>query len=100
MVECRTPAPGRAGVTRVPAWKYAAVRQAILEAVTAAGPEGLAFALLPDAVAARLTGTVRDRLGSVRWHVTTVKLNMEVEGELRRLPGHRSQRLTLGPGSG
>ena len=32
-VACRTPAEGRDGVTRIPAWKYAAVRRAILNLV-------------------------------------------------------------------
>jgi hypothetical protein len=52
-VACRTPAEGRDGVTRIPAWKYAAVRRAILHAVDAAGAEGLRFADLPAAVRAR-----------------------------------------------
>jgi hypothetical protein len=43
-IACRTPAQGRDGVTWIPAWKYAAVRRAILHAVDAAGAEGLRFA--------------------------------------------------------
>ena len=62
--------------------------------VAGAGAEGFAFSGLADAVRDRLTADILDRLGSVGWHVTTVKLNMEVEGELRRLPG-APQRLVL-----
>jgi len=36
------------------------------------------------------------RLGSVGWHTTTVKLNMEVKGELQRLSGVNPQRLIRG----
>jgi hypothetical protein len=59
-VACRTPAEGRDGVTRIPAWKYDAVRRAILHAVDAAGAEGLRFADLTGAVRARLSqGSLR-----------------------------------------
>ena len=30
-VECRTPNPGKPGITRIPKWKFDAVRAAILE---------------------------------------------------------------------
>ena len=94
-VECRTPAEGRDGVTRIPRWKYDAVRSAILGAVGAAGADGLPFRDLKAAAAERLSEGERARLGSLGWHVTTVKLNMEVEGELLRLPGVSPQRLVL-----
>ncbi|MDJ0825002.1 MAG: hypothetical protein QNJ16_05805 [Rhodobacter sp.] len=87
VVACRTPAEGRDGVVNVPTWKYAAVRQAILAVVAEAGPEGVRFSALAGAVKARLPDHVLARLGSVGWHVTTVKLNMEVESELVRLKG-------------
>ena len=92
-VACRTPAEGRDGVTVIPRWKYDAVRDAILDALVHAGPQGLAFAKLPNAVAARLPPEKKARLGSVGWHVTTVKLNMEVEGELARKTGVVPQQL-------
>ena len=86
-VACRTPAEGRDGVTNIPRWKYEAVRGAILEAVDEAGPRGLPFAKLPNAVKDRLRDETLERLGSVGWHVTTVKLEMEVAGEIRRRRG-------------
>ena len=82
-VACRTPAEGRNGATNIPKWKFDAVRAAILDA--AAAP--VAFADLPEAVEARLAPADRERLGSLGWHVTTVKLELEVRGELERLPG-------------
>ncbi len=83
-VPCRTPAEGRDGVTRIPRWKYETVSRAIRDAVRDAGPDGLPFADLPNAVRGRLDATALDRLGSVNWHVTTVKLEMEVKGEIAR----------------
>lgn len=86
-VACRTPAEGRDGVTAIPKWKYDAVRGAILGAVDAAGPTGLPFAQLPNAVRDRLRAETVERIGSLGWHVTTVKLEMEVAGEIARMRG-------------
>ncbi len=83
-VPCRTPAEGRDGVTPIPRWKYETVSRAIREAVREAGPEGLPFAELANAVRGRLDPQALDRIGSVNWHVTTVKLEMEVQGEIAR----------------
>jgi Family of unknown function (DUF6958) len=94
---CRTPSKGRAGVTNIPTWKYDALRDAILAAIGAAGADGLAFSELPEAVKSRLSPDQLARLGSVGWHVTTVKLNLEVEGEIARMPGVVPQRLILVP---
>jgi len=93
-IACRTPTTGRDGVTNLLSWKFEAVRTAILDAVGGAGPEGLAFADLPGAVAARLAPEALARLGSVGWHTTTVKLELEVRGEIRRT-GASPQRLVL-----
>ncbi len=92
---CRTPADNKPGVVNIPTWKYDVVRRAILHAIEAAGPEGVTFGSLPGAVRARLSDDTLARLGSVGWHTTTVKLNMEVEGEVRRVTGKGPQRLVL-----
>ena len=86
-VGCRTPAEGRDGVTNIPAWKYALLERLIREVVAEAGEAGLPFSQLRAAVAARLSEEEAARLGSVGWHATCVKLEMEVRGDLRRLPG-------------
>lgn len=95
-VLCRTPTPGREGGTRIPRWKFDMVRKAILHAVAGAGPEGLPFSQLPGAVKARLSADGLARLGSLGWHVTTVKLELEVRGEIERVPGATPQRLVAG----
>ena len=95
-VACRTPAKGRDGVTNIPRWKYEAVRDAILTVLNEAGSDGFLFKDLSKAVGDHLTDEQRAQLGSLGWHTTTVKLNMEVEGEIRRMEGVSPQRLTLG----
>ena len=81
-VACRTPAAGRDGVTNIPAWKFDAVRGAILEAL-AGGP--VLYKDLNAAVEVRLDRQTLDDLGKLGWHVVTVKLEMEVRGEIERL---------------
>lgn len=94
-IACRTPTDGKGGVTNIPAWKYDCVRRAVLHAVEAAGPDGLAFGALVPEVRKRLSDHDLRRLGSLGWHVTTVKLNMEVEGEIMRAPGVNPQRIVV-----
>ena len=92
---CRTPTKGRDGTTNIPLWKYDAVRRAILDAVGNAGRKGMPFKNLPQAVRERLTEEERENLGSVSWHTTSVKLEMEVAGELKRLDQKGPQHLVL-----
>lgn len=92
-ISCRTPTEGRDGVTRIPLWKYRLLRGAILEVLTERGALGLRFGELADALRERLAREDLDRLGSLNWHMTVVKLNMEVEGEIRRLAGRGPQRI-------
>lgn len=98
-VACRTPTKNKSGQTAIPRWKFDAVRDAVLAAVVAAGPDGLAFSALPAAVGERLSDDERARLGSLGWHVTTVKLELEVRGELARLPGTPQRLIVPGLGS-
>jgi hypothetical protein len=90
-VFCETPTPGKQG-TRIDRWKYDAVRAAILESLPQGG-EGLLFEQLPDQVKAHLNEDVREKLGSIPWYTTTVKLDLEVRGEISRLPNVTPQRL-------
>jgi hypothetical protein len=83
-VACRTPAKGRDGVTNIPEWKFEAVRNA-LRAVLSGGE--VPFQGLSDRVRTQMTDDDLERLGSVGWHVTTVKPELEVRGEIERLPG-------------
>ncbi len=72
------------------------MRAAVLTAIAASGPDGVAFADLPGQVQGQLDDDQLVRLGSVGWHTTSVKLNMEVEGEIKRLPKVTPQRLIIG----
>ncbi|MBL9138041.1 MAG: hypothetical protein JNK85_19395 [Verrucomicrobiales bacterium] len=90
-VECRTPTPGKKP-TRIEAWKYATVRRAILALVPRRG-DGIPFARLPDLVRRKLSRQDLKRLGSVPWYTTTVKLDLEVRGELMRVPNLKPQHL-------
>lgn len=92
-VICRTPTEGREGVTRIPRWKYDCIRRAILETLDESETGIVRFKDLCEAVRGRLTSNQLAKLGSVMWHVTSVKLNMEVEGELMRVPGAKPQAL-------
>ena len=89
---CRTPTPGRHGETRIPGWKFDTVRGAILD-VLADGP--VPFGKLTQRVRELLDGESLARLGSVGWHVTAVKLELEVRGEIRRQDGSGPQILEL-----
>lgn len=95
-VACRTPAEGRDGATNIPKWKFDMPQRAISAAVADAGPEGLLFKDLKEAVRPRIEAGDLERLGSLGWHVTTAKLEMEVRGELIRLNGPGPQRIVLG----
>ncbi len=90
-VLCQTPAPGRKG-TQIAEWKYLAVRKALLRAIPK-HPKGIAFDDLPERVEKLLSPDHRARLGSVVWYTVTVKLHLEVIGEIERLPGVSPQRL-------
>lgn len=93
---CRTPTKGRDGTTTIPTWKYKSVRQAIIESIEQSETGSIAFKDLAQAVKTKLTPDQLSALGSVGWHVTTVKLNMEVEGEISRVPDLSPQRLVKG----
>ena len=90
-VLCENPDPGKQG-TRIPKWKYDAVRTAILASVTEADG-GLPFKELARQVRERLPKAVLDKLGSATWFVTVVKLDLEAKGTLERVPGSKPQRL-------
>jgi hypothetical protein len=88
---CATPTPGKSN-KRIDRWKYEAVRKAILAALPRHG-EGMFCADLPDQVERRLSAGDRSRLGVVKWYTATVKLALEVRGEIVRVPGSKPQRL-------
>ena len=85
---------GKEGV-RIERPKYVEMRQALL-AVTAVSGEGTLFKDLPHLVAPRLDRAVFPKEASVKWYVTTVKLDLEARGELVRVKGATPQRLLRG----
>jgi len=92
-VLCQTPTPGKQP-TRIDRWKYDLVHAAI-QAVVPHNETGIEFRDLPTLVKQRLAPSDLEKLGSVSWYTTTFKLDMEVKGELERVPGSKPQRLRL-----
>jgi len=90
-VQTRHPDPTKS-MPAIDRWKYEAVRQAILTAVPKTG-EGLPFKELPGRVRDLLAPESLADLGSVSWYTTTVKLDLEARGEVKRVSGSGPQRL-------
>lgn len=70
--------------------KYDVMRQAILDALRVHGE--MTFTDLTDDVRRNLESTFE---GSINWYVTTVKLDLEARGEIKRIPNRTPQRLRL-----
>jgi hypothetical protein len=90
---CETPTPGKKP-TRIHKWKYDLLRNIILD-ILADSADGVEFRSLPCLIDTRLSPDQRTNLGSVSWYTTSVKLDMEVKGDIARVPGSRPQRLRL-----
>jgi hypothetical protein len=90
-VLCETPTPGKQP-TRIARWKYDLVRSAILAEVQA-DENGVEFNRLSERVERHIPPDKLKQLGSISWYTTTVKLDMEVKGEIERVPGTSPQRL-------
>ena len=90
-VICYTPTPGKQP-TRIDGWKFECVRDAILLALPEQG-EGVLFKQLPALVAGLLSPQDKQKLGSVSWYTTTVKLHLETTEEIVRVLGASPQRL-------
>jgi len=80
------PDPGKSG-TSISRVKYEQIRQAIISTLQHSGQ--LTFTELRKAVEAQLEGQFD---GSISWYYTTVKLDLEARGIVRRL-GTRSPQL-------
>jgi hypothetical protein len=70
--------------------KYEIIRKAILSILRA--QKEMTFMKLSSAVEKELNG---DFEGSVMWYVTTVKLDLEARGEVKRVPHSRPQLVKL-----
>lgn len=91
-VPCRTPTPGRDGVTNVPKWKFDLMQGHVLT-VLADGP--MTSNELKKAVQTKLSEAELTELGSLGWHLCTVRLEMEVRGEIARVAGKGPLKLRL-----
>ncbi len=89
-ITCETPTPGK-NPTRIDTWKYDLVSAAILEILPQA-PPGIPFKELPSLVGEKL-GESREKVGSMAWYTTTVKLNLEVKGKIKQVDGLKPQHL-------
>ncbi len=83
------PDPTKQGI-RIEKAKYDVVRGAILENLRACGP--MTFTQLAELVEDQLQANFD---GSVMWYYTTVKLDMEARGELRRVPKSKPQLIEM-----
>jgi hypothetical protein len=93
-VNCRTPSAGEQP-TRIPAGEFELLRAAILETLPRQSP-GVCFEDLPAMVQRQLTPAQRREIGSLNRHVSTVKVELEARGEIRRVAGASPQRLLCG----
>ncbi len=80
---------GKSGVN-VSRAKYDVVRQAITTALSS--QDNMTFTELLQKVEEQLAGNFD---GSIPWYTTTVKLDLEARGVIRRLPRRSPQRLQL-----
>jgi hypothetical protein len=90
-ISCRKPTPGKQP-TNIPRWKFDLLRKHLL-AMVPDQPTGIRTSQLPAMIRTRLSPKELESLGSVNWHVTTVKLELEVRGEIERIKGVSPQRL-------
>ena len=70
--------------------KYVVMRDAILENLKRDG--SMTFTELAALIEDQLQGSFD---GSVMWYFTTVKLDLEAHGDLRRVPASKPQRIEL-----
>ncbi len=90
-IEALNPKPGT-GVTRVNKERYDATRRALL-AVIPRSKSGVPFGDLPDLVMEQLPNQTLPGGGSIMWHVTTIKLDLEARGLIERVEGAKPQRV-------
>ncbi len=83
------PERGKQGVN-ISRQKYDLVREVIVAVARKRGE--ITFPDLTDDVRQRLAGIFD---GSVPWYVTTVKLDLEAQGVIERIPGSRPQKLRM-----
>ena len=91
--ECRTPTSGKSS-TWILSWKFDLIRENILK-ILELGSEGVLFKDLPEKVIDEIDDKQVNEIGSISWHTTKVKLELEVRGEIERIPESKPQRLRI-----
>ncbi|MFT3892866.1 MAG: hypothetical protein QM730_14635 [Anaerolineales bacterium] len=86
----RTLHPEKKQGVKISKEKYDIIRKAILSTLTE--KKEITFMNLSRAVEKEVNGTFD---GSVMWYVTTVKLDLEARGEIKRVPNSRPQLVKL-----
>jgi len=90
-VICENPDPGKSS-TRIDAWKYELISQAILKSVPNKG-DGVLFKELTPKVKGLLSTEEQEKIGSIMWYTVSVKLDLEAKGIIVRVPKAKPQRL-------
>ncbi len=80
-VECRSPRSDNK--TTIHAWKFEAVRKAIVEVVPREG-DGVRMQDVVQEIGSHMPEDDLSELGDLKWFIQTVRLEMEVRGELVR----------------
>jgi uncharacterized protein DUF6958 len=89
-IQTKNPGRGKQG-PRIDSARYDAMKAALLDVIPRAG-EGVTFASLPRLVEKKLPRALFQG-ASILWYVTTVKLDLEARGLVRRVAGVSPQRL-------
>ena len=90
-IECNTPTPGKKS-KHILKWKYDIISNAILEILSNEG-DGVLFKELSTLVSEKLDKNMKDKIGSIGWYTTTVKLDLECKNKILRVPSSSPQRL-------
>ena len=86
----RTLHPEKKQAVNISKEKYELIRKAILSTLRA--QREMSFMNLSRAVEKEMNGNFE---GSVTWYVTTVKLDLEARGQVKRVPNSRPQLVKL-----
>jgi len=89
-IPTRNPGRGKKG-PRIDSARYEAMKAALLDVIPRKG-EGVTFASLPDLVKKKLPRSLFEG-ASIQWYATTVKLDLEARGLVKRVAGVSPQRL-------
>ncbi|MGJ3242625.1 MAG: DUF6958 family protein [Opitutales bacterium] len=90
---CTTPTPGKQPV-RIDAWKYHLIKDRLVEVLRSKGPQ--THKDLTQQIGRLLKNPEKDKLGSVAWYTTTVKLDLECKGMISRVNGSRPHQFKIG----